>query len=60
MKKIRNFEENKPWIILKISKLDNSETQDVTDFDSTEDLVSDGDASFNDSDSFNISDYSNE
>jgi len=37
-----------------------SETQDATDFDSTEDLVSGGNASLNDSDSFNISDYSDE
>ena len=46
--------------IFQISKLDMSETQDVTDFDSTEDFVSDDDASLNDSDSFNISDYSDE
>ena len=46
--------------LFQISKLDMSETQDVTDFDSTEDFASDGNASLNDSDSFNISDYSDE
>ena len=46
--------------LFQISKLDMSETQDVTDFDSTEDFVSDGNASLNESDSFNISDYSDE
>ena len=37
-----------------------SENQDFADFDSTDDLVSDGAESLNDSDSLNFSDYSDE